>query len=145
MTVNSTEHFWWCVNTDSVHGFVATGNNAICQCSPHDDIIKWKHFPRYWSFVWGIHWSPVNSPHKGQWRGALMFSLISAWINGYVNNREAGHLECHHAHYDVAVSPYGVTRPQWVSPCCAEIMKHGNIFAFSIICHYTIIFLSYSV
>ena len=24
---------------------------------------------------------PVNSPHKGQWRGALMFSLISAWIN----------------------------------------------------------------
>ena len=36
--------------------------------------------------------SPVNSPHKGQWRGALMFSLISAWINGWVNNREAGDL-----------------------------------------------------
>ena len=41
----------------------------------HDDIIKWKHFPRYWPFVRGIHWSPVNSPHKGQWRGALMFCL----------------------------------------------------------------------
>ena len=39
----------------------------------HDDVIKWKHFPRYWPFVWGIHRSPVNSPHKGQWRGALMF------------------------------------------------------------------------
>ena len=42
----------------------------------HDDVIKWKHFPRYWPFVRGIHRSPVNSPHKGQWRGALMFTLI---------------------------------------------------------------------
>ena len=40
----------------------------------HDDVIKWKHFPRNWPFVLGIHRSPVNSPHKGQWRGALMFS-----------------------------------------------------------------------
>ena len=32
----------------------------------HDDVIKWKHFPRYWSFVRGIHRSPVNSPRKGQ-------------------------------------------------------------------------------
>ena len=47
----------------------------------HDDVMKWKHFPCYWPFVWGIHRSPVNSPHKGQWRGALMFSLICAWIN----------------------------------------------------------------
>ena len=30
---------------------------------------------------------PVKSPHKGQWRGALMFSLMSAWINDWVNNR----------------------------------------------------------
>ena len=29
-----------------------------------DDVIKWKHFPRYWPFVSGIHRSPVNSPHK---------------------------------------------------------------------------------
>ena len=50
----------------------------------HDDVIKWKHFPRYWPFVRGIHRSPVNSPHKGQWRGALMFSLICAWINDWV-------------------------------------------------------------
>ena len=46
---------------------------------------------------------PVNSPHKGQWRGALMFSLICAWINGWVNNREAGDLRLHHGHYDVNV------------------------------------------
>ena len=42
----------------------------------HDDVIKWKHFPRHWPFVREIHRPPVNSPHKGQWRGALMFSLI---------------------------------------------------------------------
>ena len=40
-----------------------------------DDDIKWKHFPHYWPFVRGIHRWPVNSPHKGQWRGALMLSL----------------------------------------------------------------------
>ena len=48
----------------------------------HDDVIKWKHFPRYWSFVRGIHRSPVNSPRKGPGRGALMFSLICTRING---------------------------------------------------------------
>ena len=47
----------------------------------HDDVIKWKHFLRYWPFVRGIHRSPENSPNKGQWRGALIFSLICAWIN----------------------------------------------------------------
>ena len=72
----------------------------------HDDVIKWKHFPRYWPFVRGIHRSPVNSPHKGQWRGALMFSLICVWINGSVNNREAGDLRCYGAHYDVIVMWY---------------------------------------
>ena len=55
----------------------------------HDDVIKWKHFPRYWPFVRGIHRSPVNAPHKGQWREALMFTLICVWINGSVNNGEA--------------------------------------------------------
>ena len=69
----------------------------------HDDVIKWKHFPRYWPFVRGIHRSPVNSPHKGQWCGALMFSLICVWINGWLNNREAGDLRRYRAHYDVTV------------------------------------------
>ena len=46
-----------------------------------------------------------NSPviHKGQWRGALMFSLICVWINGWVNSREAGDLRRHRAHCDVIV------------------------------------------
>ena len=69
----------------------------------HDDVIKWKHFPRNCPFVWGIHLSPANSPHKGQWRGALMFSLLCAWINAWVNNREAGDFTRHHAHYNVIV------------------------------------------
>ena len=67
----------------------------------NDDVIKWKHFPRYWPFVWGIHRSPVNSPHKGQWRGALIFSLI--WANGWVNNQHVGALRRHRAHYDVTL------------------------------------------
>ena len=71
--------------------------------SPHDGVIKWKHFPCYWPFVRGIHRSPVNSPHKGRWRGALMFSLICVWINGWVNNREAGDLRRYCAHYNVIV------------------------------------------
>ena len=31
----------------------------------HDDVIKWKHFSRYWPFVMGIQWLPVDSSHKG--------------------------------------------------------------------------------
>ena len=69
----------------------------------HDDVIKRKYFPRYWPFVWGIHRSPVNSLHKGQWRRALMFTFINAWINGWVSNGEAVDLRRHRAHYDVIV------------------------------------------
>ena len=86
----------------------------------HDDVIKWKLFPRYWPFVRGIHRSPVNSPHKGQWRGALMFSLICVWINGWVNNREAGDLRRYLAHYDVTliITLSCVTMGQWVKCVC---------------------------
>ena len=52
--------------------------------------------------------SPVNSPHKGQWRGALMFSLICVWINGWVNECEAGDLRRHRAHFDVTVMVMGI-------------------------------------
>ena len=76
---------------------------SASSCSFHDDVIKWKHFPRSWPFVRGIQRSTVNSPHKGQWRGALMFSLICTWINGWVNNREAGDWRRHGAHDDVVV------------------------------------------
>ena len=70
----------------------------------HDDVIKLEYFPRYWPFVRGIHHSSVNSPHRGQWRGALMFFVICAWINGWVNDREAGDMRRHKAYYDVIVT-----------------------------------------
>ena len=65
----------------------------------------WRHPMETFSALLAI-WagnSPVNSPHKIQWRGALMFSLICAWIRGWVNDREAGDLRRHRAHYDVTV------------------------------------------
>ena len=69
----------------------------------HDDVIKWKHFLRNWPFVCGIHRSWWIPQHKGQWRGALMFSLICVWIYGWVNNREAGNLRRHRGHHNVIV------------------------------------------
>ena len=47
----------------------------------HDDVIKWEHLPSYWPFVRGIHWSPVNSPHKGQRHGVLMFLWSGLRLN----------------------------------------------------------------
>ena len=76
----------------------------------HDDVIKWKHFPCYWPFVLGIDWSPVNSPNRGQWRRALMFPLICAWIKVWANN--CGDLRCHRSHYDVAIMVL-VKKEQW--------------------------------
>ena len=49
------------------------------------DVIKWKCFPRYCPFVRGIHQWSVDSPHKGEWCGALMFPTICAWTNGWAN------------------------------------------------------------
>ena len=51
----------------------------------------------------GINRSPVDSPHKGQWRGSLMFSLVCAWTNGGTNNLETADLRRNHAHKDVTV------------------------------------------
>ena len=65
----------------------------------------WRHqmeeFSALLAIVREIHRSPVNSPHKGRWCRALMFTLICARINSRVNNRVAGDLRRHRAHYDV--------------------------------------------
>ena len=93
----------------------------------HDDVMKWKHFLHNWALVRGIHRSPVNSPHKGQWRGALRFSLICARTNGWVNNQDFGDLRRHHAHYDVTVmgsayvmlsTHYAVDNAMVLAECC---------------------------
>ena len=90
----------------------------------HDDVIKWKHFPRYWPYVRGIQRWPVNSPHKGQWRLALMLSLICAWINGWVNNLEAGDLRRNRTHYDVIV----MALQHDLDPCIVYCIGNPRLF-----------------
>ena len=72
-------------------------------CYIHDDITIWKHFPCYWPFVSRTHRSPLNSPHKGPWRGALMFSLIIYWTNDRTSIRDTRDLRCHRSRYDGTV------------------------------------------
>ena len=96
----------WCNHVHNQFYQAETSQDYVVRLLINDipwDVIKWKHFLRYWPYVQGIHQSLVNSPHKGQWRGALMFSLICTWFNSWVNNRQAGDLRCRHAHYDVTV------------------------------------------
>ena len=79
---------------------------------------------------------PGNSPHKGQWRGALMFSLICARINGWVNNGEAGDLRLHRAHYDVIVMIIW-SWEEWsalycILNCFSEHTRKQNLFVIDI-------------
>ena len=69
----------------------------------HDDVIKWKHFPRYCPFVRGIHRSPLNFSHKVQWHRALMTSLNCCWTNNWANNGDSADLRRHRTDYDVIV------------------------------------------
>ena len=73
-------------------------------------IPRWRHqmetFSASLALYAGIHRLPVNFPPIGQWRGALKCSLICAWINGWVSNREADDSRRHRAHYDVTVMPH---------------------------------------
>ena len=84
----------------------------------------------------GIHRWPVSSPHKGQWRAALIFSLICTRINGWMNNGEAGDLRRHRAHYDVvimlllicicmleAISIFHTTVTTWFNPLKVVILS----------------------
>ena len=66
------------------------------QCCPW-----WHHQMETFSALLAICAGTKAQRHKGQWRGALMFSLIYLWINGWVNNREPGDLRRHRTHYDV--------------------------------------------
>ena len=62
------------------HDVTVDDMHTLCM---RDDVIKWKHFPRYWPFVRGIHRSQVDSPRKIQWREALLFCSFCAWTNGW--------------------------------------------------------------
>ena len=102
-------------------GYYYPSSLSPMRSAENDDVIKWEHFPRYLPFVRGIHRLPVNSPHKDQWRAALMLSLICVWINCWVNNREAGDLRRHHGHYDVNVMRYP-------SSSARKTSTHGSLY-----------------
>ena len=110
-------HITYYVHSNAVHAFFCCGLIREVYNFSYSSWLNvwhrgaktwWRHqmktFPRYWPPVRGILRSPGNSPHKGQWLGALMLSFICAWINGWVNNREVGDLRHHRAHYDVIVT-----------------------------------------
>ena len=65
-----------------------------------------------------------ESPHKGLWRGALMFPLICIRINGWVNNREAGDLRRPHTHYDVIVMQCIEIPGLWSALCFGFQSQH---------------------
>ena len=80
----------------------------------------WRHqmktFSALLAMCAGIHRSPVSFSHKGQRCGALMFSLICAWINHCVNNGETGDLRRYRAHYDVIVMHFTSYWPGVIIP-----------------------------
>ena len=76
----------------------------------------------------GNHRSPVDSHHKGQWRGALTMSLICSWTNGWANNRDAGDLRCHHAHYNVNVMKHVIP-----TPCCRSKLLSSALAMVAVI------------
>ena len=93
----------WSINSSHKRPILERGKVSVSSghhgaCTLHSlPFAWWRHqmetFSRNRPFVRGIH----------QWRAALMFSLIYVWINGWVNNREAGVLRRYRGHYDVSV------------------------------------------
>ena len=81
----------------------------------HDGVIKWRHFPRYWPFVRGIHRFPVYSPHR---------------INGWINNRQGGDFRRHRAHCDVIVMIYVHAHPPMVMVQHCPAWTAWNCFVF---------------
>ena len=66
----------------------------------HGDVIKWKHFPRYCPLCGeftGHRWIPLTKVSNTE---LWCFLWSAPWINGWVNNREAGDLRRHRVHYD---------------------------------------------
>ena len=68
----------------------------------HDDVMKWKHFPRYWPLCGEFTCHRLIPLTKAS-DAKLWYSLICAWTNGWVNKRYADYLRRHRAHYDVTI------------------------------------------
>ena len=99
----------------------------------HDGVMTWwrrqmETFSALLAICAGNSPVPVNSPHKGQWRGALMFSLICVWINGWINNHEVGDLRRYRVHYDVIVMLFAFCIPLTeISHCRTLVLSFVNM------------------
>ena len=104
--------YYWHIDNCEIHKTLIHGICSIIAAGilekyfMRDDVIKWKHVPCNWPFVRGNPRSPVDSLHTGQWTGALMFSFLWARTNGWANNRDAGDLRRHRAHYHITAIVY---------------------------------------
>ena len=100
-----------------------------CRCAVDSSSYTWWHhqmetFSALLALCAGNSPVPVNSPHKGQWRGSLMFSLIYSWIKDWVNNREAGDLRRHRDHYDVIVMICSISIHRWLLKETSLVVNH---------------------
>ena len=115
--------------------------NAACSVPTHYKLQKtwWRHqmetFSALLAICAGNSPVPVNSPHKGQWRGALMFTLICARINDWVKNPEAGDLRRHLDHYDVSVMNLTMPSAKW-RPFCLNLiaLMHRVVWGKKCLC-----------
>ena len=93
----------------SIHWFVAknSAREGLISVSVfyHYDATQWKRFLRHGPFVREIHRSPLDSPHKGPVTWTLMFPLMLAETNCWINHRVAGDSGRHDAHFDVIFMP----------------------------------------
>ena len=108
----------------------------------HDDVIKWKYFSRNWPFVRRIHRSPVNSPQKGQWRGALIVRPLCFDLR--LNKRLSKQSWCwwlrrHRAHHDVIVMPKLFITVS-ASVLAPNPLGHMSVMASQITDHSTVLF-----
>ena len=99
---------WWVIRVTMILVNIVSGclmapnlsSNRSQRMDLHDDIIKWKHYSRYWPFVPGIGEFPAQRPVTQSF--AVFFDLCLV-INGWVNSHEAGDLRRHCTDYDVIV------------------------------------------
>ena len=93
----------------------------------NDDVVPWIHFQHYMPFVWGIHWSLVDSPHKGPVMWSFVNSLLSAWKNLF-------NLHCGSIFHVTGPLWEECTSPQWMPP---HKEQWHIALMFSLICAWT--------
>ena len=135
LKLNHVSKRGYCANCFSpitaVNYFTHKARKSICSSSHNSSasLIIWVCLPCNMMTSWNGNIFRVTGhlcPHKGQWRGLLMFSLICVWINGWVNNREAGDLRRYRAHYNINIMSYS--------------MNYHTRFLFGIFCFLAIIY-----